>query len=276
MRTTPLFLFAVLALAMIPMQAEARWHKSYTYQAGYTYYNAHYVGSTYFEPAYYRYEPEPVTITYYAREYVPIAFSSYNPASVSTYSTQPLASVANLQAVPPPQQFQGALQVNSAQTVVRTGGAVQAVQPLPPPPATAEGAEVLALLRRMDARLTAVEVSVKGGAVQQPMPKAEDVPVKKQSALVKNCASCHTTATSSAKLPDGSMRGGGLVYFSGEGASAVPAFSTRQINSAVFQVLKGKMPKTPPGQSAAKLEDNEGQALLAELENLAPVPDKKE
>ena len=154
-----------------------------------------------------------------------------------------------------------------------TQGATGSVQPT-----DANGLALQAILRKLDAmegRLVAVEQGKGQGPQPAPMPKADDAtPPVKRSALATRCAVCHSAATASTKLPDGSLKGGGLIYFTGEGADARPAFSARQINAAVFQVLKGKMPKIPPG--AAKLEDSEGQALLAELESLVPVPDKKE
>ena len=272
-------ILAVLLMLTSAVGADGGWKHSYTYKPGYTYYGACYVNNVYYPPSYWYYEetPQIVIATFQNTQYVPVSFATYQPASVSPYQTQPLSAVAQLQAVPPPTTGAGVAAVTTTGATVQTGVVQQGatVQPT-----STDGLALQAILKKLDAmdqRLVAVERG-KGptpGPVPSPMPKADDAtPPVKRSALATRCAVCHSAATASTKLPDGSLKGGGLIYFTGEGADARPAFSARQINAAVFQVLKGKMPKIPPG--AAKLEDSEGQALLAELESLVPVPDKKE
>lgn len=285
MRLAPYYLFGVvlgcLCHLSFPQESQAKWHYSAGYQYGYTYYGSHYAGSTYYAPGYYYYEREPVTITYYyQREYVPVAFSTYQPAAVSTYQTAPLAAVASLATVTPPAQVQGSVQVNTVQTQVRQGAVAAALAPPPPQPVVTQDSELLILLRRMDARLTALEAS-KGTLSAQPKERVE-APAKKQSMLTLKCAGCHHEKLASNKLADNTLLGGGIALFkdvvtqttdAGTVSETRPAMTAKQITKATFQVLKGKMPKLKPGD--AKLEDGEGQALLAELENLAPSPEKK-
>lgn len=278
-----LWCFMLGDIFFLPGEAQAGGRK--VYGARY-WWGGGYDHGTYYSPGYYRdyhYEEEytvPILVTsFYNTQYVPVSFSTYQPASVSQYQTSPLATTAQLQAIAPPQSFQGQAQVTQQGFAVQQGGVV-AAQQQPITGNEAHNASLLLILKKleaMDARLLAVEgrkQAVKGQE-DQPMPKAVDeekrVEAPTANLVVLRCAKCHTEGTASKPDPKNPKAtvGGGKVFFAGEGNTAKLNVTDKQLNKMTFAVLRGEMPKD------AKLEDKEGQAILAILESTKTIPQPK-
>lgn len=272
MRATLIAVLVTVAIALLsPGESEAgSWRYSNYHQSGYSYYHSCYYQGSYYPAGYYQYYEPPVVIaTYYQREYVPVVFTTYQPGSVSTYQTQPLATFQQQQAIQPPAAFSGVQQVNTATTTVQRAGVqqVQAAQTQ----TTTQDQQLVALLTRMDARLAALEAkSGTTGTQAAPPPPLEPAAAQKKSVLLTRCAICHTTETANKVLPSGAKLGGGKVFFEGEGDAAKLNVTEKQLTQFYRTLTRGEMPKpyhgSPiPAVRDGKLDNNEAQALLEEL-----------
>jgi len=88
-----------LSLVLAPA-AEAGWHYSSHYRAGYSYYAAGYYGQSYYPAGYYYYEQPKVYLAAFVQPvYVPAVFATYQPAALApAYATAPLAAVPAVKA----------------------------------------------------------------------------------------------------------------------------------------------------------------------------------
>lgn len=209
-----------------------------TYVPGYYYYPAGVYDGKFYQAGYYSvYYPQQVAVVKYVYQdrYIPVA--TYQPA---------YAPEVQLQAVTQVQQYQA--------TAVRPSQAallIQAAQVYQAQPHDCE-AKLKALELRLEARFAAMmKAGVSGDTPAQPAPQ---LPPPK-GALMRNCGSCHEASQASAPLQDGSLKGGGHVFFK----DGTVSMTERQAERSIKLMLSGQM---PPKQ---RLSDEEGQATLAEL-----------
>ncbi len=224
----------LLVLLLWPTSADAGWRYSSSYRSGYSWYGYSYnYGGYSYPPGYWYYEPVVVTQYVPVYNYIPVAFSTYNPGAVTAGTTLTLSAatpVTALQAQPqvPLLTSREAAAQFDAGTVAGKGLCEKN-------------------LAALEKRLAALEGKSPAQVIS---PTAQQKGIV--AVMTTNCGKCHEAAVAE-------KEGAGFVLLK-DGQLA--PLTDRQALSCYRQVISGKMPKS------GKLSEEDGQAILAWLDKL--------